>query len=90
MEIQCGDGPQQPVTEAARPRPGWVHDIVVAVLAAASQPLRPQEVIRLAERVHERRIAPSSVRNCLREASARDDSPIRRLEYGRYEIRKKS
>jgi len=36
---------------------------VVTVLTAANQPLRPQEVICQAERVHGHQIAPSSIRN---------------------------
>jgi hypothetical protein len=43
------------------------------VLADAKQPLRPQEVIHEAERVHGRPIAPSSIRNCLRGAADRAD-----------------
>jgi len=83
--IQSGTGsPQHVAQEVAPLRPGWIYEIVVAVLSAANQPLRPQEVIHRAERLHGHRIAPSSVRNCLREASKRPDSRIARLGYGRY------
>ena len=62
-------------------------DLVLTVLTAANQPLRPQEVIHQAERVHGYAIAPSSIRNCLREAANRRDGTIERLGYGRYGIR---
>ena len=70
-----------------RARPGWVLELVIAVLADANHPLRPQEVIRQVERIHGRPIAPSSIRNCLREAAKRTDSSIERLGYGRYGLR---
>ncbi len=69
-------------------RPGWVYELVVAVLAAASQPLRPQEVVQLAERAHGHPIAPSSIRNCLREAANRAASSVERHGYGRYGLRR--
>ena len=47
-------------------RPGWVRELVVAVLASADEPLSPQQVIARAERVSGRRLAPSSIRNALR------------------------
>jgi len=69
-------------------RPGWVYELVIAVLAAANQPLRPQDVIQQAERVRGHRIAPSSIRNCLREAALCSDSVVERLGYGRYRLRR--
>lgn len=86
-EVRRSNPPRQPVTKPVRLRPGWVYEVVVAVLAAADQPLRPQEVICLAERVHGRPIAPSSIRNCLREAAIRANSSVERHGYGRYGLR---
>ena len=63
--------------------------MVVAVLADADAPLRPQEVIhQIVKRVHGHRVAPSSIRNCLREAANRTDGVIERLGYGRYQLRR--
>ena len=59
------------VPPSPQPRPGWVYEVVVSVLAAANHPLRPDEVVRLAEQAHGRPIAPSSIRNCLHQAAAR-------------------
>jgi hypothetical protein len=75
------------VRSQPRPRPGWVYETVVAALAAAGGPLRRQDVIRHAERVHDQRISPSSIRNCLREAASRPEGSIQRLGYGRYQLR---
>ena len=90
--IQCGYGRQEPSVRQPPPtrssRPGWVLKLVVAVLADADQPLRPQDVIHRAERVHGHRIAASSIRNCLREAALRNDGPIERLGHGRYGLRR--
>ena len=86
--IQRGNGSRQPFArERAQPRPGWVREVVVAVLADAEAPLRPHEVIRRAERLHGHPIAPSSIRNCLREDANRTDGAIERLGYGRYRLR---
>jgi hypothetical protein len=61
--------------------------VVVAVLADADATLRPQEVIHRAEQVLGHPIAPSSIRNCLREDANRADGIIERLGYGRYRLR---
>ena len=68
-------------------RPGWVYEVVVAVLAATNEPLRPRDIIQLAARLHGDPIAPSSVRNCLRMVSARNDGAIERVAYGTYRLR---
>jgi hypothetical protein len=65
-----------------------VLELVVTVLEVASEPKRPQEIIDQAERIHGRSIAPSSIRNCLREAALSPNSPIERLGYGRYRLRR--
>jgi hypothetical protein len=89
--IRHRGGARQSVASGPAPlRPGWVYEVVVAVLAEANQPLRPEEVIRQAERIHRRRIAPSSIRNCLREAATRADGVSERLAYGRYQLRRHS
>ncbi len=87
--IQRGDNPTKQIArEPGRPRPGWVYEVVVAVLGESDQPLRPQEVILRAERLHRHRIAPSSIRNCLRTAAERADTAVVRLAYGRYGLRR--
>jgi hypothetical protein len=87
--IQRTDTARQPVTyEPSHLRPGWVYEVVVAVLVAAEQPLRPQDVIRRAERLCGQRVAPSSIRNALRVASQREHEPIERLGYGTYRLRR--
>jgi len=75
----------QPAAPAQRP--GWVYEVVVAALAATNQPLRPRDIIQLATRFHGDPIAPSSVRNCLRMVSARNDGAIERVSYGMYRLR---
>lgn len=85
------DGPRVRHPTAPPPfpeRPGWVYELVVAVLTDAGQPLRPQEVIHGAERLHGQRIAPSSIRNCLRGAANRPDNTIERVGYGRYRLKR--
>jgi len=72
----------------ASPRPGWVYEVVVAVLADADQPLRPQEVIQRVKRDLGHRVAASSVRNCLLRASTRPDDVIERIAYGSYRRRR--
>jgi len=73
---------------SAKPRPGWVLELVAVALASAEQPLRPQQVIQLANRLHGRQVAPSSVRNALRLASQRHDHPIERFGHGLYRLRR--
>jgi hypothetical protein len=82
-------GLREPVARhsSRQPRPGWVLELVLAVLASSSQPLRPQEVIQRAERVHGSRLAPSSIRNALRVASQRHDDAVERVGYGQYRLR---
>ncbi len=71
-----------------QPRPGWVLELIVAVLASSHQPLRPQDVIRGAEQMQGRPIAPSSIRNALRVGSKQDHGPIERVRYGTYRLRR--
>ena len=68
-------------------RPGWVTELVMEALAAGEGSLRPQDVIRYAEGLHDRRIAPSSIRNCLREVASGPDGFVERVGYGRYRLR---
>ncbi len=75
--------PREPVGH----RPGWVHDLVMEVLAAADVALSPQDVLRRAERSLGRQVAPSSIRNELRRASSRPRANIERVSYGRYRLR---
>lgn len=75
----------QPLIEE---RPGWVAAVVIAVLAASRQPLRPRDVVRQAERTCGRRLAASSVRNALRVASKHDHGSIERVAYGMYRFRR--
>jgi hypothetical protein len=85
---QRGDNPMNPVArEAAWLRPGWVYEVVVAVLKESDQPLRPQDVIKRAERLRGHHIAPSSIRNCLRTSAERADTAVVRVDYGRYRLR---
>ena len=72
----------------AAPRPGWVYELVVAVLAASSHALRPQDVIHQAQRLHGYRVPPSSIRNCLRQSARHIEGPIERLGDGRYRLRR--
>lgn len=41
---------------SSQPRPGWVLELILAVLASSNQALRPQEVIRRAELMHGHRL----------------------------------
>ena len=84
-------GGRQPVADEPAPaqlRPAWVYELVVAVLAATNQPMKPQQVIHQAERVHGQWIAPSSIRNCLRRTSSRTNGAIERVGYGTYRLRR--
>jgi len=65
-----------------------VYELVVAVLAASSHALRPQDVIDQAERLHGHQVPPSSIRNCLRQSARRIEGPIERIGYGRYRLRR--
>lgn len=67
--IGRGQGRHRHVPAPPELRPGWVYEVVLAVLATANLPLRPRDVIQLADRLHGDPIAPSSVRNCLRTVS---------------------
>jgi hypothetical protein len=69
------------------PRPGWVSDLVVLVLAGADRALSPHDVHRRAELVHGQRIARSSIRNALRIGSSEKDTAIERVAYGSYRLR---
>ncbi len=69
------------------PRPGWVTDLVIRVLAGADRALSPHDVHRRAELVHGQRIARSSIRNALRIASSETDAAIERVAYGNYRLR---
>lgn len=73
-----------------QPRPGWVLELVVAVLTSSNQPLRPQDILRRAEQLDGRSLAlaPSSLRNALRLASQDRDGPVERLGYGLYGLRR--
>jgi hypothetical protein len=75
-----------PQSSPPQPRPGWVLELILAVLASSSQPLRPREIIRRAEREHGSRLAPSSIRNALRVASQRYEGPVERVGYGQYRL----
>jgi len=79
--------PQLAPLPAAKPRPGWVYGLVIAVLEAADQPLRPVEVIHRAQRLHGYSVSPSSIRNCLRKSASVPDGAVVRLGYGRYAVR---
>ena len=79
---------QHAVGVETSPRPRWIHQLVVDVLAASSQPLTPREVIDRAEMLVGTRIAPSSIRNCLRRSATRTDDAVERLAYGRYRLRR--
>jgi len=81
-------GSQPELREPVGLRPGWVHDLVMKVLAAAEVPLSPQDVHRRAEDSLGRRVAASSIRNDLRRASSRPDASVVRLCYGRYGLRR--
>ena len=81
--IQRGNGSRQPVARGpSQRRPGWVREVLVAVLADAEASLQPHAVIHRADRV------TSSIRNCLREGAKRTDGTIERLGYGRYRLRR--
>lgn len=81
--------PSQPVARAPiNQRPGWVHELIVTVLAAANIALSPEEVLRRAEHSLGRRVAPSSIRNHLRRASSLPDAEVERVSYGRYRLRR--
>ncbi len=69
------------------PRPGWVNDLVLRVLAGADRPLGPHEVHRRAELAHGQTISRSSIRNALRIASSEKDAAIERVAYGSYRLR---
>jgi len=70
------------------PRPGWVFELVVAVLTSTDESLRPQDIIRRAEQIHGHRLAPSSIRNALRVGAKHDHGPIERVRYGTYRLRR--
>jgi len=48
----------------------------------------PREVIDRAETLIGTRIAPSSIRNCLRRSAAQADDVVERLAHGRYRLRR--
>jgi hypothetical protein len=64
-----------------------VIELVLAVLASSSQPLRPQEVIDELSKCTGVGCA-SSIRNALRVACQRHDDPVERVEYGQYRLRR--
>ena len=83
------DDPSQPVPrDPVGRRPGWVHDLVVEVLAGADVALSPQDVHRRAEHSLGRLVAASSIRNDLRRTSNLPDAMVERLSYGRYRLRR--
>ena len=80
-------GPQTPVTQA-RLRPGWVYELVFAVLAAAFGRCGPQEVVQLAERLHghSHRTVIDSELLCAGRLIAL--AAVERHGYGRYGLRR--
>jgi hypothetical protein len=80
----------EPQSSCLLQRPGWVVELVVAVLASSDQPLRPQDVVQQAERRLGRRLGPSSVHDALCVASQRHDGPMERVGYGTYQLRRHS
>ena len=74
----------------ARPlgrRQGFVRDVIIRVLAAANEPMRPREVHAAVELLADAPIARSTVKNCL-GANAIGSAPrFERLARGRYLLR---
>ncbi len=69
-------------------RPGWIHGLVLEVLAAADVALSPQDVRRRAEDSVGRPVSASSIRNDLRRASSFPGAKVERVSYGRYRLRR--
>jgi hypothetical protein len=76
-----------PRSWSSPPRPDWLHDLIIRVLAGAACTLSPQNIHRRAELVHGQPISPSSIRNTLRTASLAEDAVIQRVAYGSYRLR---
>jgi hypothetical protein len=79
--------PAPPRSESSPPQPGWVHVLIIRVLAGADCALSPHDVHSRAELVHGQRISRSSIRNALRIASLENDAAIQRVGYGSYRLR---
>jgi hypothetical protein len=75
---------------APPPRPGWVTDLVIRVLAKADSALTPHEVHGRAEVLRARPISRSSIRNALRIVSSEKDSAIERVAFGSYQLRSRA
>ena len=80
-------GPEAQAQRQIRRRAGAVQEAVIRVLAAADRPLRAREIHTAAQHLAGTPLSWNTVKDCLHKNARRLDSPVERVDHGRYRHR---
>lgn len=80
-------GPEAQAQSQIRPRTGTVQKAVVRALELADRPLRAREIHQTAQNLAGTSLSWNTVKDCLHRNARRLDSPVERVDHGRYRHR---
>ena len=85
--LETRASPESQYRSRIPPRAGAIKDAVIQALAQADGPLRAREIHKAAQKLAGTALSWNTVKDCLHKNARRSDSPIERVNHGRYRHR---